>query len=112
MDKEREKREVKPKVYLAGPMRGYPEYNYPAFHTHAAELRALGYEVFNPAEHDSLFKHGGIRMVMAFDTQMVCMWADMIAVLPGWEESLGAKAEVALAAAVGVPMVRVEVLEA
>jgi len=39
------------KLYLAGPMRGYPEFNHPAFHAAAAELRASGHAVFNPAEH-------------------------------------------------------------
>ena len=38
------------KVYLAGPMAGYKDHNFPAFNAKAAELRALGHEVFNPAE--------------------------------------------------------------
>ena len=40
------------KLYLAGPMRGYPEDNYPHFNEMAAELRKLGYAVFNPAENN------------------------------------------------------------
>ena len=38
------------RLYLAGPMTGLPELNFPAFHAEAARLRALGYEVVNPAE--------------------------------------------------------------
>ena len=37
------------KVYIAGPMSGYPDMNGPAFDKKADELRAQGYEVVNPA---------------------------------------------------------------
>ena len=38
------------RVYLSGPMKGYPDSNFPAFHATAAALRARGLEVVNPAE--------------------------------------------------------------
>lgn len=40
-------------LYLAGPMRGIPEFNFPAFMSAAADLRAQGHIVFNPAERDN-----------------------------------------------------------
>lgn len=40
------------KLYLAGPMRGMPNYNFPAFWIAATELRTKGYTVYSPAEHD------------------------------------------------------------
>lgn len=36
---------MSPYIYLCGPMTGLPEYNYPAFHAAAAELRAQGWHV-------------------------------------------------------------------
>lgn len=38
------------RVYIAGPMTGLPDFNFPAFHAAAAAWRAAGWEVFNPAE--------------------------------------------------------------
>lgn len=105
------------KLYLAGPMTGYPEFNFPAFYAAAVMLRSLGHEVFNPAERDNE-RHGtdiskgnltgnveqaakdhgfDINKTMAHDTSFICLEAEGIALLPGWEKSGGAKIEFALA---------------
>lgn len=39
------------RLYLAGPMTGLPDFNYPAFHAAAAAWRAAGWTVANPAEN-------------------------------------------------------------
>ena len=41
------------RYYLAGPMSGIPELNFPAFHRETAHFRAQGHEVVNPAEINS-----------------------------------------------------------
>lgn len=82
-------------VYLAGPMTGLPDSNYPAFNAAAAELRANGWTVENPAEcllaedaewHD--FMRSGITQLMR---------CRHVVMLPGWEKSRGATIERALA---------------
>lgn len=99
------------KLYLAGPMRGYPDFNFPEFHAKAKMLRDAGYDVFNPAEHDeeTISKDGRkiadltIRECMKADTAWICDNADGIALLSGWDKSTGAQAEVALGKAIGIP---------
>lgn len=44
-------RMVMKRIYIAGPMSGLPDFNYPAFQTAAAVLRAQGHHVENPTEN-------------------------------------------------------------
>lgn len=96
-------------IYVCGPMRGHDDLNFPAFDKAADELRAAGYDVFNPADHDREFESRWgapptTRQALTVDVRWICTQADGIAVLSGWEESLGAQAEVALARAIGLPV--------
>lgn len=102
-------------IYLAGPMRGIPYFNFPAFHAAREMLRAQGHIVFCPAEND-IRRHGkdisignptgDIDMAAAehqFDVAQA-IHEDLtfiavgdkngpcttIAFLPGWEYSSGA----------------------
>jgi hypothetical protein len=88
------------KIYVAGPMTGIPEFNFPLFNAETARLRALGYEVVNPAEVNP-------------DTTMCwaeCMKRDIpalltcdgVALLPGWHSSRGALLERHIADALGL----------
>lgn len=89
---------------MAGPMRGYKDYNFPAFDDAAARLRSLGHTVVSPAEIDrTLGFDGDMRVTLSRDIQEV-LRCDMVAVLTGWEDSRGASAEVAVARAVGIPV--------
>ena len=100
------------KLYLAGPMRGYEFFNFPAFRSAAYELRRQGHEVFSPAERDeeiygadfswSDAAEFDLREALAADCKYICEEADGIYMLKGWEKSYGARAEHALAAALGL----------
>jgi len=110
------------RLYLAGPMRGYPEFNFPAFEAGAVLLRERGFEVFSPAEKD-IERHGtnigagntagseeqaakehgfSLRVALKEDTTWICDNAEGIALLPGWEKSKGAVMEHSLAIALGL----------
>lgn len=110
---------MKSRYYLCGPMRGVPAFNFPRFNRATDLLRQLGHEVFNPAERDlaigfdptdmdgfeDLAAHGfSLRDALGSDTAWICREADAVVVLDGWEGSSGARAEVALARALGLPV--------
>lgn len=102
------------RIYVAGPMTGLANLNFPAFHREAARLRAEGFEVVNPAEIN-----GGADELVAMagmdDRQLAAHWrecmrndirelvsCDAIVMLPGWEHSRGATLEHHIAKALGI----------
>lgn len=105
------------KLYLAGPMRGLPEFNFPAFRAAAADLRARGHEVWSPAENDEADGFDptkdaakSMRHYMARDLPAV-LAADAVVVLAGWRKSLGAGIEIFVAEQCGIPILDVVTLE-
>lgn len=91
------------RIYLAGPMSNKPDLNYPLFHAEAFRLRALGYEVANPAENPEPpcgTWQGYMRMAIA---QLVT--CDMIALLPDWQDSRGTMVELGLSHKLGLRIV-------
>lgn len=98
------------KVYLAGPMRGIPEFNVPAFNAAAADLRSRGFVVFSPPELDLEIDNAidGNRTssdYMERDLPYVCR-ADAVVVLDGWRKSKGAQIETWVARKLGKPILR------
>lgn len=108
-------------VYVSGPMRGRPSFNFPAFMEAAEALREMGHVPINPAQRDidQGFDPSGLsgfedlrqlgfdlRRALAVDAVLICDEADAVLVLDGWQGSKGATAEVALARACGIPVLR------
>jgi Domain of unknown function (DUF4406) len=88
------------KTYIAGPMTGLPELNFPAFHQAAEWLRGMGHEVVNPAEINpgvSMEWHECMRADIAQLVTCQCIY-----LLPGWEDSRGAKLEHHIAERLGM----------
>jgi hypothetical protein len=96
------------KLYIAGPMTGLPEFNYPAFNRAETALKAVGFETRNPTgglavpaddgtEWDEYMRRG-IRLLLE---------ADGVALLPDWSVSKGATVENDLAMALGMPRLTV-----
>ncbi|WP_268795950.1 DUF4406 domain-containing protein [Pseudomonas libanensis] len=80
---------------MAGPMTGIADFNYPAFNAAADQLRARGYEVENPADH-GIVESAQWTDYMAYDLTRLGL-CGVIALLPDWEASQGAKLEVLIA---------------
>jgi nucleoside 2-deoxyribosyltransferase len=95
--------DVPQRLYLAGPMSGCSQYNYPLFDQVAGQLRARGHRVFNPAENPD----GGRKRSRAFYMRLdipALIEADGVVVLPGWRQSRGASLEVWIAVDLGMPV--------
>jgi hypothetical protein len=90
------------RYYLAGPMRGYPLSNFPAFFTAARALQARGLEIVSPAEKDieAGFDFTQPAEGQNFDLHAAFVWdfravldTNGVILLPGWRTSKGAAAE-------------------
>ncbi len=98
-------------VYIAGPMRGYPEHNIPLFRNTARTLRRLGIHCVSPVEVGEMWagketdqsQHPPEAWVTA--DLRVLLNCNAIALLPGWEASVGARCEVAVAMTLGFAFV-------
>jgi hypothetical protein len=95
------------RLYIAGPMTGLPEFNYPAFYRAAEALAAKGFDTINPARADG---REGCRSWLDYMRASLRDVADCdgIAVLPGWGESRGAALEVHIARSLDLPVKRLD----
>lgn len=107
---------IKKSCYIAGPMSGYPEFNFPAFYEAEEALKEAGWIVHNPANKEdeaqfdsSTYAEGDTAQAIkkGFDFKKVYAWdvekviaSDAILMLPGWEGSPGARGEHAVACAI------------
>ena len=83
------------RCYIAGPMTGYPDLNFPAFHAAAARLRAMGIDAVNPAE---INPDKGMSWKECMRTDIAALvTCDSILLLDGWEKSKGATLEAQIA---------------
>lgn len=101
-------------VYIAGPMRGYPEFNFPAFDKARDEFLQNGWNVISPADIDraagfsqSVPDQPLDQRTFAYrDFYALFLLAHLkngaIAMLHGWEKSTGAVAEFFLARWLGL----------
>jgi hypothetical protein len=100
-------------LYTIGPMRGLPDWNYLAFEAAEKLWTGRGWHVFNPAKlgraagftveatDGNCGKH--LRAVIMQDIGLIFI-SDAVAVLEGWEYSMGSAVEVSLAQFLGLPI--------
>jgi hypothetical protein len=113
-------------LYLAGPMRGKPQFNFPLFDSVAATLRGKGFTVISPAELDDpdtrrlalnspdgeageFFNGQTFGDFLGRDIKEVLDNADGVALLPGWQDSVGASIEAYAAKRQGKPLYLVQI---
>ena len=98
------------RIYIAGPMTGMPDHNFPAFHAAARRLQEAGWDVVNPAENfggrTDLPRESYLRADVALMVE-----CDAIAMLSGWQESKGARLEYLLARAFGMEVLDAQTLQ-
>lgn len=112
------------KIYLAGPMSGFADHNFPAFDKATAALRADGIIVISPAELSRQIQvqvddngnvlDGTYAICMRQDIEAL-LTVDAVVVLPGWERSRGARFEAHLAQLLNLPVIdyhTVEIIDA
>lgn len=93
-------------IYVCGPMSGLPEYNVPAFGAAAARLREKGWRVLSPVDigQDAFGNNPDVPPAeyLRADVRELVMHCSAIALLPGWEASVGARCEVVVALTIGL----------
>ncbi|MET4780838.1 DUF4406 domain-containing protein [Glaciihabitans sp. UYNi722] len=92
------------KVYIAGPMTGLPDFNYPAFRDAETHLTARGLTALCPADSE---QHNTTGAPQPWDWYMrhalrMVIDSDAVCLLPGWQTSNGANLEVTVAEALGL----------
>jgi hypothetical protein len=111
------------KFYIAGPMTGIPQFNFPAFDVAAASLRSYGYLVVSPVELDEPSARAAALSnetgdpeqynadtgetwgdLLARDVKMIADEVSGVVALEGWEDSKGARLEVFVARTCGKPV--------
>ena len=96
------------KIFIAGPMRGYENYNFKKFDYTEEILKGLGFEVVNPARISRKFKEVDVNSDIAVYNKMVDMQQEAertcnaILLLDGWQWSKGVALEVQTAAELGM----------
>lgn len=98
-------------LYIAGPMSSLPDFNYPAFNTAATMLRGFGYDVLNPVDAEKDNPTPGTPQ--AWDWYMrralkMVLRADALAMLPGSQNSKGARLERLVAESLGMECLPLE----
>ena len=91
---------MRPTIYIAGPMKGYPNFNREAFNKAASKLWDAGWQPINPVCIEQIYpceengKVCRIRLLELKDIERSFVaHADAIYLLDGWEASSGARTE-------------------
>lgn len=98
------------RLYIIGPVTGIEDDNRPAFAHAREDLRSAGYDVKIPHDfivhgtpHDRAMLQSVHALTQAKYGLRLTPYFDGVAMLEGWEESVGARLEKQVAEACGIP---------
>lgn len=83
-------------AYISGPMRGIPNLNRDLFYAAQERCERAGMAVFNPADEPPQYADAPMSECMRKDISAL-LETDVIVLLPGWQQSEGARQEVSIA---------------
>jgi len=89
------------RIYVAGPMTGLPDLNFPAFNAQVERLRAEGWDVVSPVEINCGLDHEGWNACLRRDLAAL-VTCDALWLLPGHHSSRGATLELHVARELGL----------
>jgi hypothetical protein len=90
-------------TYIAGPMTGIPEWNYPAFHSMEEKLQQAGFtQILNPAKNPKDPEKYAWEDFMK-DAIRLTVSSDQVVFLNGWRKSKGAKIEKSICDSLNIP---------
>jgi len=109
------------KVYIAGPMAGIKDFNFPAFDEAEKRWNGAGHTPISPATISRAVTGkkripesnvDSLHIKIAIEIGLICLeCCEVIALLPGWEESGGATIELALAQYLGLKVFDAETMK-
>lgn len=98
------------RIYLAGPMTGLPDYNYPAFAAAEERGKAKWLDIHSPHKNFNEDKTLPYATYIRADMKML-LECNAIALLPGWQKSKGARFELHVAQLLGHAVLDAETFE-
>ena len=87
------------KIFISGPMTGYPDFNFPLFNAVSKILIQKGFDVVNPVniclkyKKEKVLSDKDVFTAMIDEQQKEERKCTVLLLLPGWEDSVGVRLE-------------------
>jgi len=98
------------KIFISGPMTGYPDFNFPRFNLAVQQLKEAGIDCVNPVDICRKYKKERVLADKTVFDQMIAdqqkeeKTCDAILLLDGWEKSKGVRLELKTALDLDFPI--------
>jgi len=94
------------RIYISGPITGVKNNNFEAFDAAFKFLSSHGFAPLNPLDLDKIYnEHGDWNACLRRDIKYL-MDCEAVFLLPGWEDSKGARLEITIASKLDLPFYR------